>query len=513
MIQAVFLAAALKPSLPQPLPAAFGPTLASQDRPKGPTVIDPGQWPGLSKAQKSVKPSPNSPLPVDPENVMLVPDARPKAPAEVKAKPTGGKIDDSLCSLEVTGMDPAQILQALSIQTGANLILLAKPDAKLTLRLTRVPLSEMVRHICAMCELSFIRIGETYVIATADKLKAAYGPEWSAQHPEPALQEAVPVERVTETYVANYATSSEIIGSLSKLFPEKELTLVSGPNPITPLIGQQDSSKATGTETSMLEKGGGDAGSSRVLVVSGPRDLVAKVLETAKSLDRPRKQVAIAVTIHDISNDALREVGITWNLSDVTTTERGTRGINFGSFDRSPLSIANQLSIMEKKGQSKLLASPNVSVLDGERAFVLIGNRINYPVLVGYSQNNAPIFSKEEERVGIYLQVSPSIGEDGTVTLSLYPQVSTITGYLTVNGASYPQISTREAQTTLRVKSGATIVMGGLISDEDIAAVQKVPLLSEIPLLGELFKHRKVTKTKSQVIITVTPLVIAEPAP
>ncbi|MFI5386115.1 MAG: type II secretion system protein GspD, partial [Fimbriimonadales bacterium] len=126
------------------------------------------------------------------------------------------------------------------------------------------------------------------------------------------------------------------------------------------------------------------------------------------------------------------------------------------------------------------------------------------------SQNNAPIFSKEEERVGIYLQVSASVGLDGTITLSLYPQVSTITGYLNVNGASYPQISTREAQTTLMVHSGETIVMGGLYSDEEISTIDKVPFLSQIPILGEIFKHRKVTKTKSQVIITVTPKLIGQ---
>ncbi|MGG2305217.1 hypothetical protein ACE4Z6_27720, partial [Salmonella enterica] len=82
-----------------------------------------------------------------------------------------------------------------------------------------------------------------------------------------------------------------------------------------------------------------------------------------------------------------------------------------------------------------------------EHGFVLIGDRLSYPVVTGFSQAGSPIISKEEKSVGVYLQVAANIASDGTLTLSLYPQVSTVTGYLNLNGASYPQIATREAQT------------------------------------------------------------------
>jgi len=438
-------------------------------------------------------------------------------PETLMALPSGSKSpskdpvtfeEDTLCSLEVSAMDPTQILQVLSAQTGANLILLSKAETKLTVRLTQVPLSEMIRHICVMCDLSFLRIGKTFVIATPDRLKAAYPKEWETAHPTPPVVAQETPEIVTQTYSSNYVTGSEIVTALDKIFKGKDVVFIAGPTQQSPEIGYQDGAKATGTSTSILTKS--ESSGSKFVVMSGPKPFVEAAMTMAKQLDQPRRQVSIAVSINDITNDALRELGITWSFSNVTLQERDVKGVNFGSFDRSPVSIVNTLSALEKSGKSKLLAAPNVSVLDGERAFVLIGNRINYPVLVGYSQNNAPIFSKEEERVGIYLQVSPSISDDGYVTLSLYPQVSTITGYLTVNGASYPQIATREAQTTLRVASGSTIVMGGLFSDEEIASVDKVPFLAEIPILGEIFKHRKTTKTKSQVIITVTPTILVE---
>src|SRR5207249_3963352 len=117
---------------------------------------------------------------------------------------------------------------------------------------------------------------------------------------------------------------------------------------------------------------------------------------------------------------------------------------------------------------------------------------------------------KEEERVGIYLQVAVHVTGDGEVTLTLYPQVSSVTSFLTVNGASYPQISTREQQTTVRVKDGQQIVIGGLIQDQEIRNLQKVPILADIPLFGELFTWRRHTHNKTEVVIMISPEILKD---
>ena len=149
--------------------------------------------------------------------------------------------------------------------------------------------------------------------------------------------------------------------------------------------------------------------------------------------------------------------------------------------------------------------------MDGERGFILIGDRILYPKLTGYTQAQTPIYDKEEVRVGIYVQVAVQMSEHGDLTLSVYPQVSVITGFLNVGGASYPQISTREEQTTVRLRDGETLVLGGLLRDEEIAALQRIPLLGRIPILGELLTNRKKTKSRNDLVIMITPEVIADP--
>ncbi|MCG9894390.1 MAG: type II and III secretion system protein [Fimbriimonadaceae bacterium] len=224
-------------------------------------------------------------------------------------------------------------------------------------------------------------------------------------------------------------------------------------------------------------------------------------------MDRARPQISISVRIIDVQNEALRDLGVSWSFSDSTIREQEGGGFNIRSFDRSPQTFSAALAALQRSDRAKILAEPNISVLDNQRAFILIGQRLNFPTLIGYTQANTPIFSPKEEKVGIYLQVAASVAPNGEITMSLYPQVSTVTGFLEVSGGSYPQIATREAQTTVRVSSGETIMIGGLIRDDEIRNVQKVPFLGDIPILGEFFRKTRTQRTSSQIIISITPTV------
>lgn len=426
-------------------------------------------------------------------------------------KPRRTALDETICSLNVVEWELGKVLQALSLQTQANLLLQAPPDTKLTINLTNVPLADMLRHICAVSGLDFLKVDNAYIVATAAKLETAYPTEWEALHPKAVTQPVVSVPVVTKVYVTNNVRASQMVETLKGIFAIQGLTASTGPSQISPKIESRDTSNVTGITAGNVGSATSAESTSRLVVLRGSEAVVDAAIEVAKSLDGSRSIVAIAVSIHDITNDALKELGLSWTFGDVSISESTPgRGVNFGSFTRAPQAFTAMISALEKSDKARLLASPNISVMDGEQAFILIGNRINYPVLVGYTPNNTPIFDKETEKVGIYLQVAASVSDKNEITLSLYPQVSTITGFLQVNGASYPQISTREAQTTLRVSNGETIVMGGLLRDEEITNMEKVPLLSQIPILGELFKRRKTTKSSSQVIIAITPVVIPQ---
>ncbi|MHB8635904.1 MAG: type II secretion system protein GspD [Fimbriimonadaceae bacterium] len=416
-----------------------------------------------------------------------------------------------LVSLNVSDYEIQKFLPLLTRQTGLNIILMTTSPARVTMHVEKMPLIDVMRHVCALTGFAYIKASDAYVIAPVDALKAAYPDEWNAAHPTPPPTPTAEVApKVTETYVANYIKATELAKTIKQLVTH-ELEVVAGPGQDTPSLNNADPSSTTGQSAISVTQGVSVGPATRTLILRGSPAAVAAGLAIAKQLDIPRSQVSIAVTIHDISDDAVKDLGLTWNFTDLTLSETpSANGIGIGRVSRSPMTFDAAIKALETRDVAHLMASPNVSLLDGEKAFILIGDRINYPVLTGYTATNSPIFSVNTERVGIYLQVAASISSDGFITLTLYPQVSSITGYLNVNGASYPQVSSREAQTTLRVKSGDTIVLGGLLQDQDIVNVDKVPILSSIPFFGELFKHRNKTKSKSQVIITIRPVIVPQ---
>lgn len=455
------------------------------------------------------------------------------APSDTQPQPGTSKstvaprpVEDMLCSVQVVQEDPAKVLELISRQTKTNLVLLSSPTAKLTINLVNVRLIDMIRHICALTQLGHVKVGSTFILAGESQLKAAYPLEWNAANPTTPVAQAPPA--ITKVYRANYVSSIQIAEALGKLFDKTKLSAVAGPVQANPTVLSADTASTTGmssttnsTNSTNTAPGSGTQSPSngasdqqgsavpaKLLILRGDAATVEEAYQLAIQMDTARPQVSIEVTVYDIEDSALKQLGLSWTIGNVDITENSTNSPTIGSFTRAPQTFSAVVSALEQKDKAKLLASPKISVLDGERAYILIGDRINYPVLTGYSQANTPIFSTAVERVGIYLQVAASISSDQTITLCMYPQVSSITGYLNVNGASYPQVSTREAQTTLRLRSGETVVLGGLLQNEETSELQKLPILSELPFIGELFKRRQKTKTASQVIISIKPTLI-----
>lgn len=431
-----------------------------------------------------------------------------QASAEVEADDPETPPEERICSLNAVDWDLAKMTSILSEQTGANLVLLSNASSKLTVRLANVKLGEMLMHLCALSGLKALKVGQTFVLATPEKLKSGYPTEYAKAFGEEVATPEPPALEV-EVVQLRYLRGTEAISFIEKFFAKSDLVVEAAPSMITPGLSRAETSATTGVQAGTLTESGSETGNgSKLLILRGPRQRLEEARRLLEAIDLARPQVVIEVTIHDINEDALKEMGMSWSLGNLAISESSPNKLNFGTFTRVPQAFSAAIKALEQQNRAKLLASPNISVLEGEKAFILIGDRLVFPVLVGYTQANTPIFSREEERVGIYLQVSAQVSSDGQVTLVLYPQVSTVTGFLEVNGASYPQISTREAQTTLRVPSGQTIVMGGLLKDEEIVQLERVPIISQIPLIGELFTRRKRTKVSSQVIISITPTIL-----
>ena len=114
------------------------------------------------------------------------------------------------------------------------------------------------------------------------------------------------------------------------------------------------------------------------------------------------------------------------------------------------------------------------------------------------------LFRSDEIKVGIRLQVTPHINQDEYITMEILPTVSTITGYTGPNNER-PILAERSAETTVMIKNGETVIIGGLIKENNIKTVKKVPILGDLPVIKYLFQHKVDTKERTELLVFITP--------
>jgi len=140
---------------------------------------------------------------------------------------------------------------------------------------------------------------------------------------------------------------------------------------------------------------------------------------------------------------------------------------------------------------------------------MIVGQRIPYETQSTVFAGNAaaPTLSVQREEVGIKLRITPLINADGYITTTIAPEVSSVIAFVGRNN-DLPVVSTRQTSTTVRLKDGNSVIIGGLLSEETTRNVTKVPLLGDIPGLGLLFQHHRNSVSKKDLVIEVTPRIM-----
>jgi type II secretory pathway component GspD/PulD (secretin) len=424
--------------------------------------------------------------------------------AKRRADETGPGLDTRkrLFDLEADQEEIGPLVRRLSKEAGVNIALVGAVSGKVSVSIHKATFPRLLDLVAKSAALVAREEEGAFLIGAARDVEAA-----------------ATRENVVQIYRCQHIGAAGLVAALMATLDPQQVKCAAGAVNNSPRLEKLDTSAITGQGGGAMQPlvGVDSNVSSHEVVLSGEKQAVANAMDLCAQLDIHRGQVKINVKITDINLDSLREMGVQYTWSDYAVKELDSAsgpgssptaappGINFGRFTHLPVSLDAKLTLLETQGRAKLLASPSMSLLDGERGFILIGQRLLYPKLTGYTQAQTPIYDKEEVRVGIYLQVAVQMTDHDDILMTIYPQVSVITGYLTVQGGSYPQISTREQQTTVRIKDREVLVVGGLIRDEEINNIQRVPLLSRIPILGELFTYRHKTRSHSELVITITP--------
>ena len=243
---------------------------------------------------------------------------------------------------------------------------------------------------------------------------------------------------------------------------------------------------------------------NHTLTVSGSSSLLYQVRQELEKVDVASQQVNIQAMVVELSKGNSRNLGLSY-LSNPWSKDTSIGGYNGFKF-----SVSGQHE--ETLSNGKVLARPNVTVFDGRKATILMGDKV--PVFTSSSDStdsdSSTTMTVEYKEVGVKLEVLPRINEmdKQTITLVIKPSVSTISQWVESGNNKAPQISERSAETTVRVKNGETILIGGLLKNEEIKSIKQIPFLSKIPILGELFKSRSTEKKDTEVVIAITPRIV-----
>ncbi|WP_174286110.1 type II and III secretion system protein family protein [Sphingomonas bacterium] len=169
------------------------------------------------------------------------------------------------------------------------------------------------------------------------------------------------------------------------------------------------------------------------------------------------------------------------------------------------MDLLSSLDLGETDGQVTTLAQPNLTAMSGETASFLAGGEIPIPVSQGLGA-----VSIEYKQYGISLSYTPTVLSDGRISLRVRPEVSQLSaaGAVTLNGVSIPGLTTRRAETTLELGSGQSMVIGGLISNDNANSIDKAPGLGDVPVLGALFRSNAWKRNETELMIVITPYLV-----
>ena len=384
----------------------------------------------------------------------------------------GGGIDN-LVTLEAHDASLTSVLQTLTEKSGLNIITgHSVEERRISIRIKNVPVEEAIALVVKAAGLGYARVGSSILVETAEVLgeNASLSP-----------------------YVIklNYADAAEVQEMLKDLSPHIQV----------------------------------DVGGNQLVIRANPkaRREISKII---MEIDKPPVQVMLQAKLIEVQVDALARMGIDWDkLNSITTVV--TEGIPepsapnalpedmpFEIRDITKSTLSRQLEVFQitldlliNEGSAEILADTKLATLNNREATIHIGDIVPY-VITGYGGLTAEL-QVEREEVGIKLRITPHVNNDGYITTRVEPEVSTIVGWVGPNN-EIPWVKTRTATTTVRVKDGETIIIAGLLSEEETTQISKVPLLGDLPLLGKLFQHTVKNKKKTDLIIEITPKVLED---
>ncbi len=263
-----------------------------------------------------------------------------------------------------------------------------------------------------------------------------------------------------------------------------------------------------------------DNASKKLFVQDLPANL-PYIEELIASLDQRTQQVLIEAKIIQVNLTDEYKMGVDWGgmtekfggTIDISSSFRALAATDGGlrvegtELEADSFTLNGLIEALQTVGKTDLLSNPRITCLSGKEAFITVGSTVPYKTIDTREDQGGALRTFEKVvtvEVGVKLRVTPSINDEGYITMKIKPEVSEVTSFID----NIPVIEKSESETTVIVKDGVTIIIGGLIKDQKIETEKRIPLLGSIPVLGIPFRSKSTKKVKSELVILLQPKII-----
>jgi len=266
-----------------------------------------------------------------------------------------------------------------------------------------------------------------------------------------------------------------------------------------------------------------NAGLVTVTATKRQLDRISKYI--AKLNERLHKQIIIDVKIYSVDLSESHQTGINWSnlnfslgTTDTPASTAATARNIVGSqsiFSNAVFNVSGLLNFLATQGNVSSISNPKIATINNQKAIISVGDTINYryPTKVILDENGNPQteYAIESKFVGILLDITPEISENGTIILRINPTISSFRDEAQLsdpNRQLAPDTTDNKLSTVVRLRDGQTLILGGLITSKDSFTTNGVPVLKEIPLIKYLFSSKSKISNRRELVFVVTPHII-----
>ncbi|HTU81279.1 MAG TPA: secretin N-terminal domain-containing protein [Candidatus Acidoferrales bacterium] len=263
---------------------------------------------------------------------------------------------------------------------------------------------------------------------------------------------------------------------------------------------------------------------STELVLTGSPYSIKLAKDLIEKLDRAPTMVALDTEVLEVDEGVVKQLGLQFPNAALSTTLQEVPPLyppgntvpgagqqipylNFFPLIRTPMQLEAVLNFLIQNNHARILEDPRITTISGRTASLRAGETVNILTTTGGGTGTVATTQVQSFQTGVTLDITPVVNADDYITVTLHPSVNSIAAINASTGV--PNIQSRDTTTTVGMRDGETIVIGGLIEEDDERTTQKVPILGDIPLIGPiLFQYHNVQSTRNELIVTVTPHVV-----